>query len=189
MRRTARTLWIAAGLLVGWGAASASASLVQALSLAELTRSAEHVFVGRVLSEQGLYDENERIVTDVQFQVEDAVKGGLAPGALVTVRRHGGVVGDVGTRVLGEPSFRTGESVVMFAARRNRQSALRPVGMSQGAMRVYQESGQTWVRSSAGDAAIVRRGASGTLVRAELAVPAARPLADLLSEVRSLAAE
>lgn len=187
MRCSFRWLGLLAAVLLGLSAGSASASLVQALSLAELTTEADQVFVARVIAEESHYDEHERIVTDVRLQVEEPVKGKLAAGQSVTIRRQGGVVGDIGTRVLGEPSFASGETVVMFAARRGADGALRTVGMAQGALRVFDEGGKRWVRSAPGDAALVKRGATGALVRAEVAVPSPRQLADLLTEIRALA--
>jgi hypothetical protein len=188
MRGTIRLLGLLSAALLGLSARSASASLVQALSLAELTSGAEQVFVGRVIAEESHYDEHERIVTDVRLQVEEPVKGRLAAGQSVTIRRQGGVVGDIGTRVLGEPSFQSGETVVLFAARQGREGVMRTVGMAQGALRVFDEGGRRWVRSAPGDAAIVKRSATGALVRAEVAVPSPRRLDDLLSEVRTLSA-
>lgn len=189
MRGSFRVLGLLSAALLGLAARPASASLVQALSLTELTSGAEHVFVGRVIDEQSHFDDHERIVTDVRLQVEEPVKGELAAGQSVTIRRQGGVVGDLGTRVLGEPSFQSGEAVVLFAARRGADHSLRTVGMAQGALRVFDDAGSRWVRSAPGDAALVKRSPSGALVRAEVAVPSPRKLDELLSEIRGLASK
>src|SRR5690349_19414485 len=104
------------------------ATLVEALDLQTLVDEAEQVVLARVIGQQSLFDARGRIVTDVALQVEESIKGDQAPGAAITVRRLGGVVGDQGMRVAGEPSFETGETVVLFGARMRRGGVLRPVG-------------------------------------------------------------
>jgi hypothetical protein len=177
----------AAGLL--FGAGQASATLVEALSLRALTQDAEQVFVGKVIDESSLYDDRERIVTDVRIQVQESVKGSLVPGQAITVRKHGGAVDGIATRVLGEPGYAVGESVVLFAARQAPARPWRAVGMAQGVLRIFDQGGRAWVRSAPGDAATVQRAPNGALLRAEVAIPAARPLDAVLDEIRNLASQ
>lgn len=165
--------------------ARARASLVEALDLQTLMAEAEQVVVARVMSLDSHFDARGRIVTDVSMQVEESVKGEYAPGAAIVVRRQGGVVGDVGMRVSGEPSFVVGETVVLFGAR-GKSGALRPVGMSQGALRVFEQNGTRWARSANGGVATVKRN-KGKLETAGPALPEARPLAELLQELRTIA--
>jgi hypothetical protein len=172
-----------------FGATHASATLVEALSLRTLTKDAEQVFVGKVIDESSLYDDRERIVTDVRIQVQETVKGSLVPGQAIIVRKHGGAVDGIATRVLGEPGYVVGENVVLFAARQTPARPWRAVGMAQGVLRVFEEGGRAWVRSAPGDAATVQRSPNGTLLRAEAAIPAARPLEVVLDEIRGLASE
>jgi hypothetical protein len=175
------------GLLVTsalWRGA-AHASLVEALDLETLVAEADQVVVARVLSLNSRYDDRGQIVTDVSLQVEESVKGDTAAGAAIVVQRQGGTVGDIGMRVSGEPSFVVGETVVLFAARYT-GGALRPVGMSQGALRVFDKDGARWARSANGGAATVKRN-KGKLEHAAPALPAARPLAELLVDLRRMA--
>jgi hypothetical protein len=163
----------------------AHASLVEALDLETLVAEADQVVVARVLALNSHYDDQGQIVTDVSMQVEDSVKGDIAPGAAVMVRRQGGTVGDIGMRVSGEPSFVVGETVLLFGARAS-GGVLRPVGMSQGALRVFEKDGARWARSANGGLSTVKRN-KGKLEHAPAALPAARRLDDLLVELRRMA--
>jgi hypothetical protein len=157
--------------------------MVQALSLADLVNQAEVVAVARVISQKTGYDDRGRIVTDVQMQVERAEKGDLAPGSSIVVRRLGGVVNGVGMRVEGEPSFEDGETVLLFGANPLKRAHLRPVGMGQGAMRIFEQQGERWVRSATGGISLVPKSA-GDSGQAAVAVP--RKLDDVLGEIRGL---
>jgi hypothetical protein len=167
--------------------APAHATLVEALDLETLVAEAEQVVLARVIGEHSHYDARGRIVTDVSLQVEESIKGEQAPGAALTVQRLGGVVGDIGERVAGEPSFVVGETVVLFGARTRRGGALRPLGMSQGALRVFEQGGERWARSANNGVSTVKR-AKGRLEHASGAVPEPRKLNELLSELRGLVA-
>lgn len=163
---------------------SARASLVEALDLQTLVAESDQVVVARVLSLDSHFDERGQIVTDAAMQVEESVKGDVAPGAAVMVRRQGGTVGEIGMRVSGEPTFVVGETVVLFAAQ-STGGVLRPVGMSQGALRVFEKDGARWARAANGGMSTVKRN-KGKLERAPAALPAPRRLDDLLSELRSM---
>lgn len=184
--RLARWVGLGLGLLLALAGRSAHASLVEALDLPALVGEAEHVVVARVVSETSHYDERGRIVTDTTLQVEETLKGDRAPGAAIVVRRLGGVVDDIGMRVAGEASYTIGENVLVFGTRFRAGGALRTVGMAQGAIRIVEKNGERWAQSSG--VAAVRRDAHGRMKRAPLAVPAPRPLDDLLDEIRTLVA-
>jgi hypothetical protein len=182
--------WMA-GMVVGIALVSARpavASLVQAMDLAELVEAAELVVVARVMSQASSYDDRGRIVTDVQMQVEQAEKGAIAPGASVVVRRLGGEVDGIAMRIEGEPSFEDGEVVLLFGSDPAKRSVLRPVGMSQGAMRIFEQAGERWVRSGTRDLALVRKSA-GKLEPQQAAVAEPRRLDDVLGEVRGMVAK
>ena len=185
MSLSARCLLVCSLLLSTSLFSQAHASLVEALDLATLMGEAEQVVVARVISLNSRFDERGQIVTDVAMQVEESVKGEQPAGAAIVVRKQGGVLGDIGMRVSGEPNFSVGETVVLFGGR-TKDGALRPVGMSQGALRVFEQDGKRFARSANGGAATVKR-VNGKLEKAAPAVPAARPLADLLSELRTIA--
>lgn len=166
----------------------ARASLVEAMDLDALVEEADRVVLARVMAATSFYDDLGQIVTDVTMQVEETLKGDEAPGAAITVRRLGGEVGNVGMRVAGEPSFAVGETVLLFGSALDGSATLRPLGMAQGAVRVFEKEGRRWARSSAAGVAAVRRSAGGKLKSAPLAIPEPRKLDELLGEIRGMVA-
>jgi hypothetical protein len=163
----------------------ARASVVEALDLATLVQESDDVVLARVIKQWSHYDDAGRIVTDFQMQVERTEKGAATPGSAVVVRKLGGIVGERGLRIAGEPTFRDGELVLLFGAR-GAKTYLRPVGMGQGTLRVFEQDGVRWTRSDAQGMALIKRGSTATKSRA--AVPEARTLEDVLAEVHSLVA-
>ena len=162
--------------------ATARASVIAALDLEALVQQADDVVVARVLKQESKYDARDRIVTDYTMQVERTEKGDTQPGAAVTVRQLGGVVGVRGMRVAGEPSYEVGERVVLFG-KRGGKTYLRPVGMAQGAMRVYEQDGQTWAQPATRGLSLIARDKS-----AAPAPSSPRKLDELLGDVRELVA-
>lgn len=162
------------------------ASLVEALDLSALVAESDRVLLARVISLTSHYDKRGQIVTDFTMQVEETVKGDEMPGAAIKVRRLGGVVDGIGMRVAGEPSFQVGETVLLFGELGGEDASLRPVGMAQGALRVFEKDGARWARSAGGGVAAVRRAGSGKLRSAPMAVEQPRRLDELLVEIRSL---
>lgn len=165
-------------------AAPVHASIVEALDLDGLVAEAEEVVVARVIEQRSHYDERGLIVTDYSMQVERSEKGTSAPGSMLVVRRLGGIVGERGLRIAGEPTFQAGELVLLFGDR-NGETYVRPVGMAQGALRVFEHEGERWARSDTQGMALVR-GGPGEKSRAAAEEP--RKLEELLRDVRSLVA-
>jgi len=170
--------------LVGAAQSPARASMVEALDLDMLVAEADEVVLARVIKQWSHYDERGRIVTDYSMQVEQTEKGASVPGAALVVRRLGGVVGDRGLRISGEPSFQVGELVLLFGDR-NGEPYVRPVGMAQGAMRIFESQGERWARSDTQGMALVRGGPSE---KGRAVAEQPRRLDDLLHEVRALVA-
>ncbi len=176
-------------LLLSLGvAAQARASVVEALDLAGLVRNADVIVIGQVVASQSHYDEHGRIVTDVEMLVESREKGEANMGRSIVVRRLGGVVGNIGMRIEGEPSLIVGERTLLFGKRLSDAVTFRSVGLAQGVMRIEERAGERWVRSAEAGAALVRRAGGGKLEKARVAVPEARKLLDLLTEIRALVA-
>lgn len=167
-------------------APEARASIVEALDLASLVAESDEVALVRVVKEWSHYDERGRIVTDYTMQVEETEKGSSVPGSAITVRRLGGVVGNRGMRIAGEPTFKVGETVLLFGSRGG-NTYLRPVGMAQGALRVFEQNGERWARSDTQGMSLVRYGAPSEKARSAAEQP--RKLSDLLEDVRSLVAQ
>ena len=166
-------------------ASPAGASVVQALDLAQLVQRADEIVVARAVSKQSSFDEFGRIVTDVELAVESASKGDCVAGDTIVVRHLGGIVGDLGMRVAGAPSFALDERAMVFA-RKGAADYLMPVAMSQGVLPVRSLEGFEWVLPHRGDQVTVRRDAAGTLQAVRAALTEKRRLSDVLREVRTL---
>lgn len=138
-------------LLLGF---PAGATTLLRTDVAELSANSDTIVQGTVRRVQSRWSgDGRRIVTDVEIEVKDALKG--QPGGTVLVTQPGGKVGDIGQVVHGLASFSPGEEVVVFLERRGRVS-FRVSSMAQGKFNV-------------------RRGADGKTV---LAVP--EPTGDTL---------
>jgi hypothetical protein len=122
-------------LVLSLTATAARASVVVPLALDELVDASEHVALVRVEYQAARWSTDHSVIyTDVTLRVLSPMKGGAAAGSLLTVRREGGVVGNIGLRVHGAAGFTEGEEAVVFLERRG--AALWTVGMAQGKMRV-----------------------------------------------------
>jgi hypothetical protein len=111
--------------------ASASASVMRAMDLAELTASADHVVLGEVLSTESAWDAKHRtIFSTVEIAVAESWKGPVPGTGRIRLRQFGGVVGDIEMTVYGEARFQQGERVVVFT------QGDHLVGMGQGKRRL-----------------------------------------------------
>jgi hypothetical protein len=108
----------------------ASASTMFQLELPTLSRASDAVVHGTVRRVESRWSrDRRRIITDVEIEVSEALKGQL--GHTVLLIQPGGRVGDIGQVVSGMASFTQGEEVVVFLERRGSR-AFGLVGMSQG---------------------------------------------------------
>ncbi|QRK07952.1 hypothetical protein JQX13_49695 [Archangium violaceum] len=119
----------------------ASATSMLRADLPELAQTADSIIHGTVRRVESRWSgDGRRIVTDVEIQVTEALKG--QAGSTVLVTQPGGRVGDIGQRVSGLASFSPGEEVVLFLERRGPQ-AFRVSGMAQGKYKVQRTEGGT----------------------------------------------
>jgi hypothetical protein len=117
---------------------SVGATTMLRADLPELARSADTIIHGTVRRMESRWSgDGRRIVTDVEIQVTEALKG--QAGGTVLVTQPGGRVGDIGQRVSGLASFTPGEEVVLFLERRGTQS-FRVTGMAQGKYKVQRSA-------------------------------------------------
>jgi hypothetical protein len=113
---------------------AASATTMLRADLPELAQTSDAIIHGTVRRVESRWSgDGRRIVTDVEIQVTEALKG--EAGGTVLVSQPGGRVGDIGQRVSGLASFTPGEEVVVFLERRGKQ-AFRVSGMVQGKYQV-----------------------------------------------------
>lgn len=157
------------GAVVGL-ASPASATISQALSLGELVDQADHVVLATCVDARASRDGRRRIVTDFTLRVQESMKGGASAGETLTMRRLGGAIGDLGMRIEGEPHLEVGERYLVFLRTLSDGRTLRPVGMSQGVMRVQDEGGELTVQPGGDGMALVQRARGGQLVPAPAAL-------------------
>jgi hypothetical protein len=114
--------------------ASASATVLVPADFAEMVSGSQLVVYGRVVDVRSqMVGDRRTIESVVTVSVAQAIKGD--PGATVSVRVPGGVVGRYRRVMVGAPSFRPGEEVVLFLSGRPPAIPM-PFGLSQGVYRV-----------------------------------------------------
>lgn len=97
--------------------AGTAQALMIPVPLDQLTNEAGAILAGQVTEISSAWTaDGYTIVTDVQLRVEEAWRGSMQPGDLVSLQVQGGIVGDIGIRVEHQPTFRPGENVVVFLA-------------------------------------------------------------------------
>lgn len=119
-------------------AQSLYASSILQINTNQLVNDAELVFEGEVLASRSEQATNGYIVTYVDFQLFDVIKGDVEAGLILTLRFTGGVVGnlkmDVGSRIPKQ-----GERGVYFVESLSRQLTNPLLGWSQGHFRIQQD--------------------------------------------------
>lgn len=125
---------LSVALLLG---TQAGATSLLRTDVAELSTTSDTVVHGTVRRVQSRWSgDRRRIVTDVEIEVTEALKG--EPGHTLVVTQPGGRVGDIGQVVHGLASFSPGEEVVVFLEQRGK-SAFRVAGMAQGKFQVKRD--------------------------------------------------
>ncbi len=112
----------------------AHATTMVALDMEGLVQRSDVIAVARVVDQQARWGDEGRILTDVLLEVEQPLQGDVPAGEQFIMVRLGGSIGDLGMRIAGEPAFENGERYLVFG--RHWEGFYRPVGMSQGVMRV-----------------------------------------------------
>jgi len=160
----------------------ASATTLLRAELPELAQSADAIVHGTVRRVESRWSgDGRRIVTDVEIQVAEALKG--QPGGTVLVTQPGGRVGDIGQKVSGLASFAPGEEVVVFLSRQGPR-AFRVSGMAQGKYTVQPPAGGLQalaVPERLGDALVL----DATTRRPVEAAARSLPLAELKAAIRA----
>ena len=170
-----------------WGT-PVKASIVEALDLAELVAESDRIVIGRVVFAESFQRRSGTIVTVYRFQVErellsNAPSPDEEPEVLIQVM--GGMVGNVGMRVEGEPKFAEGERALLFMEE-GRNLAFRPVGMAQGVMRIRMQQGREMVSQSREGLMLVRRGVDGRLQKSPGAISGEERLDVMVDKVRDI---
>lgn len=137
--RMARPLvtMLAGVLLVLTGLPAAGTVLVPA-ELSELSRSAALVVRGKVVSTSTRWaDGRRRVETIVTVSVEEALKGDVA--GTVSFKVPGGDIGRYRSVMVGAPTFRAGEEVVLFLGARPPAMPYL-LGLGQGVYRLQRDA-------------------------------------------------
>lgn len=128
---THRNAILLAGVLIAALASTARASVILPADVEELSRSAEHIVRGTVLSNTASWTaDGKQIHTVTRVAVDRTIKGGVP--TIVEVRTPGGTVGDLAQKVIGAPEFSAGEQVILFLHRHGNSARYGVEGFSQG---------------------------------------------------------
>ncbi|MFL5345894.1 MAG: hypothetical protein ACJ8AT_13970 [Hyalangium sp.] len=129
--RFALSALLTATLLLGLPAAATTMLRMDLTSLAQAADTVVHGTVRRMESRWS--GDHRRIVTDVELEVTETLKGQASSTVLII--QPGGRVGDIGQIVHGLASFSPGEEVVVFLERHG-SNAFQVTGMAQGKYQV-----------------------------------------------------
>jgi hypothetical protein len=126
---------LTAVLLIG---VPAAATTMLRINLPELSQKADTIVHGTVRRMESRWSgDRRRIVTDVEIEVTETLKG--QAGSTVLLIQPGGQVGDIGQMVHGLATFTPGEEVVVFLDRHG-ANAFRVTAMAQGKYQVRRAS-------------------------------------------------
>lgn len=148
------------------------ASVSIAVPFENLVRDAEAVAVVAPVESKSVW-EGGRIVTYTRLKVEQGVAG--TPGAEVWVRTLGGVVGDVGQLVDGEPVFPAGKSSLLFLRKFKADGTWEVSARAQGQFPVVVDEAQAKGVGPVAARKIVRSGSAGALLPPKPAAGAGAP--------------
>jgi hypothetical protein len=179
-------------------ARTAEASIVIEYDFQTLVAQADAIVHARVVAQTSTWVE-QTIMTTIDLEIIESLKGPYAIGEQVSVWQHGGVVGDLAMVIAGTPRFFDGEEVVVFLESVEGVRLPLVFGLSQGKFGVTEDE-DTGV-------SIVHRSLSGlglvphpridrpelieppTLAFGPIAVPLDQFLLDIRVEVESLEVE
>src|SRR5262249_33999090 len=153
--RRSTAVWLAVATAAALAtSAPIRATMVQRVSLEEVTRAAERIVHGTVAVVRSGRDESGLPATWITLAVSRTLKGPATPE--LTFKQYGvaePLADGTITRVAGLPRYRVGEEVVLFLRGNSRRGFTSPVGFSQGAYRVSRTEGTAEVQRDLGSAA------------------------------------
>ncbi|MBK8009898.1 MAG: hypothetical protein IPK13_00990 [Deltaproteobacteria bacterium] len=132
---------LAVGLFGFFAPSLAEATVMVPLSIEDLSEKADAIVRGRVVNDYAAWDAaHQQISTYTEVTLTETMLAPSSLGASFVVRTLGGIVGDVGMHVSGEPTFTLGEDVLVFLARvGDEPNSFRVLGMSQGKYQIEVE--------------------------------------------------
>lgn len=135
-RRLLKFLLVAGGILLI--SLTAFASVFEPVSDQQLVCESTDVVRGTVANVQSAWDrQHQAIWTTATLNVQEVIRGSLAPGASLTVKEVGGTVDGYTIQAEGFPTFREGEEVVaLLKPWEDEPSAYRVWGYNRGKFKV-----------------------------------------------------
>ena len=119
-------------------ATPALATQVTRLDTRTMAQSSSDIVIGKVTGTQARWnDAHTKIVTDVQVEVTEALKGGET--TTLTLTQLGGEVDGARYNVPGCPAFRSGEEVLLFVWR-DAQGRAQVNGLAQGKFEIERDA-------------------------------------------------
>jgi len=132
-------------LAISLASANLPAVLMKSLPIEELSRKAQFVVLGKVLSKSCQRDDHRRIYTKIELQLSEVWKG-IAPDGRLTIYQGGGTVGNERMEVSGEAEYEIGEEVVAFLVLNARGQPI-TLALAQGKFHVWSDK-QTGEKSA-----------------------------------------
>ncbi len=172
---------------------AALATTVLPISLERMSKKAELIFYGSVISNEVKIDEiSGHVATFTTFNVIDVIKG--STGDTHTIKQIGGQL--PGSKVIykihGVPRFTIGEKTVVFMPKESRLGFASPIGLSQGHFTVREQNGVNTINDSRAAQAVRANSTRATKTQETKSSPQVRSgasLAGFLQTVRDLIAE
>lgn len=161
MKTTLSSLCFTLILWVLFVPAQAFASLVEALSLQELSQRADVIALGSITSVRPVWNaERSKIGTHCVLHVSVCLKGQC--GAQTAFVQRGGNMDGVSQVVVGEPAVLEGEELVVFLERVDGE--LRFLGLAQGKYKVIEQSGEKYAQGSQSELRVFDKGKQRAMV-------------------------
>ncbi|MFA5624696.1 MAG: hypothetical protein WC966_06545 [Bradymonadales bacterium] len=125
-----------------------NATLVESLSLEELSVAADMIAIGRVVDMRAEWSEEYlRIETLCVLELEQCIKGDCKEK--IEFKKRGGSVGSLHQVVIGEPQFDLGDELVVFLEKLERGYFF--LGLTQGKYRIEWQNAKRMAVGDAGD--------------------------------------
>lgn len=169
------------------------ATTVLPISLERMSKKAELIFYGTVISNEVKIDKvSGHVATFTTFDVIDVIKGNV--GSTHTIKQIGGQLpgSKIIYKIYGVPRFTIGEKTVVFMPKESRIGFASPIGLSQGRFTVSEQNGVSTINGSRATQAVRANSVQTAKTPGTKSSPQVRTgasLAEFLQTVRDLVAE
>ena len=114
-----------------------TATTMLKISIADLTQKAGNIIIGKVVDKKSEWNKNKtRILTYTTVEVAKDIQG-VTGSKTITIMTPGGVVGDIGLKIVGAEQYDIGEEIVVFLDKDD--DRYRAVGMIQGKFNIAKD--------------------------------------------------